>query len=357
MQWSLNKQSKMPLYLQLKDLATYHISTGTLHDKQQLPTIHALAGELSVNFETVRKAYKELEREGLVFSERGRGTFVNGHKVPKTPVGTQRDRKTELTDSVKRAIRELLQMGTSAEQIQRAVAEVIREKKTPFVVFSECNPLQNSEISEVLRNYLELEVRPVLLKDLKDEIATLIRNGETPSAIITTGFHIHEVRDQIGDQPFRIEFVVTNMSPETRRELERYDKQSRFGFVCRDAESIFFKDVLKEELGIESEIAYCMFREKSKVAALIKNSDVLLVTPTVYQELKEVALPGSPVFNVLDRVDPMSLKMVKDSIVGDQHNLLRDGWEWNSDQSRSEGSMQSRMHPVFSNKSTADHQP
>ncbi|HXM59822.1 MAG TPA: GntR family transcriptional regulator [Terriglobales bacterium] len=354
MQWSLNKQSKVPLYLQLRDLATYHISTGTLHDKQQMPTIHALAGELSVNFETVRKAYKELEREGLVFSERGRGTFVNGHKIPKTLAGTQRDRKSELTDSVKRAIRELLQMGTSAEQIQSAVAQVLRERKIPFVVFSECNPLQNSEISEVLQNYLELEVRPVLLEDLKDEIATLTRNGETPSAIITTGFHIHEVRNQIGDQPFRIEFVVTNMSPETRRELEKYDKQSRFGFVCRDAESIFFKDVLKAELCIKSEIAYCMFREKSKLTDLIKHSDVLLVTPTVYQELKEAALPGSPVFNVLDRVDPMSLKMVKDSIVGDQHDLVRDGRKGDSDQLRSAGSTFSRIPPVFSNKSTAN---
>jgi DNA-binding transcriptional regulator YhcF (GntR family) len=357
MQWSLNKQSKMPLYLQLKDLATYHISTGTLHDKQQLPTIHALAGELSVNFETVRKAYKELEREGLAFSERGRGTFVNGHKVPKTPAGTQRDRKSELTDSVKRAIRELLQLETPAEQIQSVVEQVLWESKKPFVVFTECNPLQNSEISEVLRDYLKLDVRPVLLKDLKDEVAALSRSGETPSAIITTGFHIHEVRNQIGDQPLRIEFVVTNMSPETRREVEKCDKQSRFGFVCRDAESIFFKDVLKAELGIKSEIAYCMFREKSKLAALIKNSNVLLVTPTVYQELKEVALPGSPVFNVLDRVDPMSLKMVKDSIVGDQHDVLRDGRKRDSDQFRDRGSKLSRIPPLFPNKSTANQQP
>jgi len=324
MQWSLNKQSKMPLYLQLKDLVTYHISTGTIHDKQQIPTIHALAGELRVNFETVRKAYKELEREGLVFTERGRGTFVNGHKVAKPTSTTKQDRKSELTDSIKRAIRELLQMGTPAEQIQSVATQVLGESKTPFVVFSECNPLQNSEISAVLQDYLKLEVRPVLLKDLKDEVATLSRNGETPLAIITTGFHIREVRTQIADQPFPIEFVVTNMSPDTRRELERYDKQSRFGFVCRDKESLFFKDVFKAELGIKSDIEYCVFSEKAKLAALIRKSDALLVTPTVYQELKEEAAPGLPVFNVLDRVDPMSLKMVKDSIVGDQRTVPRE---------------------------------
>jgi DNA-binding transcriptional regulator YhcF (GntR family) len=318
MQWSLNKQNKMPLYLQLKDLITYHISTGTIHDKQQLPTIHVLARELRVNFETVRKAFKELEREGLVFTQRGRGTFANGHKIAKTAAATQRDRKADLIDSIQRAIRELLQMGTPADQIQSVATQVLRESNTPFVVFTECNLLQNSEISAVLQDYLKLDVRTVLLKDLKDEVARLSRNGETPSAIITTGFHIREVRTQIADQPFPIEFVVTNMSPETRRELERYDKKSRFGFVCRDKESLFFKDVFKAELGITSEIAYCTFGEKSELTALIKSSDVLLVTPTVYQELKAAASPGSPVFNVLDQVDPMSLRMVKDSILGDQ---------------------------------------
>jgi hypothetical protein len=94
-----------------------------------------------------------------------------------------------------------------------------------------------------------------------------------------------------------------------------YDKQSRFCFVCRDAESLFFRDVLKAELGIASEIPCCLSSEKSKLGALIKNSDVLMATPTVYQELKAMA-SGSTIFNVLDQVDPVSLKMVKDSVLG-----------------------------------------
>jgi GntR family transcriptional regulator len=327
----------MPLYLQLRDLATYHISTGTLQDKQQLPTIHALAEELGVNFETVRKAYKELEREGLVFTERGRGTFVNGHRVTKTNVGTGPDRESELTDLTKRAIRELLQMGKPPEHIRNIVAQAFHETQTPFVVFTECNPLQNREISEILRNYLNMEVRPVLLRDLRAEIEQLSRNGEIPSAIITTGFHTNEVRNQIGEQSLRIEFVVTNMSPEMRRELERYYKKSRLGFVCRDQESLFFKDVLKAELAIESEIAFCTFAEKSKLADLVKNSDALLVTPTVFQELKDMTPPGLRVFNVLDRVDPMSLKMLKDSILRSEPDVLRERQQNLPNQARGDG--------------------
>ena len=52
--------NKVPLYLQLKDLIKYYISTGAIQADHQLPAVNALAKELGINFETVRKAYKEL---------------------------------------------------------------------------------------------------------------------------------------------------------------------------------------------------------------------------------------------------------------------------------------------------------
>ena len=61
--WRIDKSNKVHLYLQLKDLIKYYISTGAIKDNQQLPGVNTLGNELGVNFETVRKAYKELERE------------------------------------------------------------------------------------------------------------------------------------------------------------------------------------------------------------------------------------------------------------------------------------------------------
>ena len=79
--WFLDKNSKIPLYLQLKDLIKYYISTGAINDSEQLPGVINLSKELGISFETVGKAYKELEKEGLIYTRRGRGTFVDLHKA------------------------------------------------------------------------------------------------------------------------------------------------------------------------------------------------------------------------------------------------------------------------------------
>jgi hypothetical protein len=72
----------------------------------------------------------------------------------------------------------------------------------------------------------------------------------------------------------------------------------------------------KTELQLESELSCCMVSEKDKVAAILKSSDVLLVTPGAYECVKKLAPSRVAVFNVIDRVDPISLRLVKDRILG-----------------------------------------
>src|SRR5215472_12121294 len=74
--FKLNPQSGVPVYRQIQDQIRYGIASGLLHPSEQLPTVRALAVELSVNPNTVIKAYSELEREGVLTTEQGSGTFV-----------------------------------------------------------------------------------------------------------------------------------------------------------------------------------------------------------------------------------------------------------------------------------------
>ncbi len=80
--WFVDKESKMPLYVQLKDEIQYYISTGALSSEEQLPPVKSMAKELGSNFETVRKAYKELEREGLITMKRSEGTYLCAGQTP-----------------------------------------------------------------------------------------------------------------------------------------------------------------------------------------------------------------------------------------------------------------------------------
>ena len=71
-----NPSSGVPIYLQLMEQVKHAIETGALRPGEQLPGIRPLAEELVINPNTVAKAYRELEHEGLVAARPGVGTFV-----------------------------------------------------------------------------------------------------------------------------------------------------------------------------------------------------------------------------------------------------------------------------------------
>lgn len=55
--------------------------------------------------------------------------------------------------------------------------------------------------------------------------------------------------------------------------------------------------------------------ETDKVQNILKSVDVVLTSPPVFEEVQKLAFPAQPVFNLFERVDPMSLKVVKDKIL------------------------------------------
>jgi DNA-binding transcriptional regulator YhcF (GntR family) len=321
MRLSVNKLSKVPLYLQLRDSVKYYISTGEFQYNQQLPTINQVAKELGVNFETVRKAYKELEREELLSTKRGLGTFVNGRIASQALVSPNSHSKSSLAESAKHALSQWLQSGATREEIKLWVDQLTehppRGNQKRYVLFAECNTLQAGEISRELHKHLQIEVRPVLIKDLKEHFNRAPSTDPKLLAVITTGFHLNEVRRILVDRPVKTEFVITNMSPETRRKVEAFPKTSRFAFICRDPGSIgLYRDTLKAELQLSSDLPCCTVGEKDKVAAALRSADVLLVTPGAYNKVRKMAPPKQPVFNVIDRVDPVSLQIVKQRVLG-----------------------------------------
>ena len=73
---NIDPRSHIPIYLQIVDAVRSAIAAGVYRPGETLPSLRALALELHVNPNTVQRAYDELEREGLVYSERGKGLFV-----------------------------------------------------------------------------------------------------------------------------------------------------------------------------------------------------------------------------------------------------------------------------------------
>lgn len=73
----LDLQSRIPLYEQLQEQIIRLSLLGVLGENEQLPSVRALARDVGVNPNTVAKAYQELERQGIIYTVTGKGSFVS----------------------------------------------------------------------------------------------------------------------------------------------------------------------------------------------------------------------------------------------------------------------------------------
>jgi DNA-binding transcriptional regulator YhcF (GntR family) len=110
-----NASSGVPIYLQLMEQVKHGIETGALRPGEQLPGIRPLAEELVINPNTVAKAYRELEHEGVIELRQGAGAFVSGNAGTKKLTDNIRAGQTLVAD----AIEKLRARGVTDDEIRR----------------------------------------------------------------------------------------------------------------------------------------------------------------------------------------------------------------------------------------------
>ena len=110
-----NPSSGVPIYLQLMEQVKHAIETGALRPGEQLPGIRPLAEELVVNPNTVAKAYRELEHEGVVELRQGAGAFVSD----KAPTKKDADKVRAAQAIVATAIEKMRARGVTDDEIRR----------------------------------------------------------------------------------------------------------------------------------------------------------------------------------------------------------------------------------------------
>ncbi len=76
----IDYHDKRPIYEQIVDRFQILILNGGLEPDEQLPSVRSLAVDLSINANTIQRAYSELERRGLIYSVKGKGNFVSSQK-------------------------------------------------------------------------------------------------------------------------------------------------------------------------------------------------------------------------------------------------------------------------------------
>lgn len=124
MQLSINPADARPLYVQIMDEVRRARVLGTLRPDDALPSVRQLAAELRVNPNTVAQAYRELERDGVVYVRRGQGTFIAEAQVDGTARGILARGVAE------RALLDAHRHGLGAGELIEAIRALAREPAT-----------------------------------------------------------------------------------------------------------------------------------------------------------------------------------------------------------------------------------
>jgi DNA-binding transcriptional regulator YhcF (GntR family) len=192
MEFQINKKTDFPIYQQLKEQIRYFLLNGDLGPGTRLPPPKDLAGYLRINKNTVIVAYKELEKEGLIVTRHGQGTYVS-ESLPPDPGFRRRQALIELA---REALERTRDLGFSAEDLFTVVFGQtvlgLGPDKTTKVLFVECNaPDVNFYVSE-LEKEIKLPVEGCLLADLADRMDD--RGAPDIDVVVTTFFHVEDVK-------------------------------------------------------------------------------------------------------------------------------------------------------------------
>ena len=276
--YKVNTDIDIPIYQQLVDAICVAIKNGTLASGTQLPTVQEMVEEVSVARGTVKRAYDELERIGLIEKIQGRGTFV------KYQPANSGSRKEQAMAAIDRMLDELDTMGLSSTEISIFLDLKIRERSQEEarikIAAVECNPENLSQMSEQLRHIEGVDLYSYTFESIKQYPYKL---GEEFDLIVTTAQH-SEYLEEVVPYKKRIARVALRPSSHCLSRIIKLSADEKVGIVGyseRFAELIgktcemYAEDVVVTKPFIVS--------EQKDIDKYIKGKDTLLV-PKNYEK-------------------------------------------------------------------------
>lgn len=118
--FQINLRSQRSIYEQIIDNIKELIIRGVLAEDSELPSIRELSRSLTVNPNTVQKAFKELEREGFVYTVKGKGSFVS----PRQDRQADPHAVKKVCADIRNSVQELCYLGVPEEELKKMVADI-----------------------------------------------------------------------------------------------------------------------------------------------------------------------------------------------------------------------------------------
>lgn len=122
----LDFDTGQPAYMQIVRQLVRQAAGGQLRQGERLPTVRSLANQLGLNFNTVARAYRVLQRRGLISAQRGRGTYVT-RRTPQSAAA----RRRALVDLTRQYVKDARAYVFSDAEIAAALADQLDKAQSP----------------------------------------------------------------------------------------------------------------------------------------------------------------------------------------------------------------------------------
>ncbi len=278
------RKNGIPPYKQVEEYLRKKILQSEIGSGDKLPTERDLAAELKVSRNTISSAYRLLEKEGIIFSSQGRGTFVKNELA--VPVSS---RKEQVLEAIIQAMDTAVELGFSLEQFSSFVNLKIHEYQVTSrkvnIVVVDCNHEQASHFARQLQNDPLVSVQVILLHELPGlRNAALVQSADL---VVTTMRHEQDVCSLVSGKEV--------MAAATTPHLESLVKiaamvRERTGLVCSGPRfhEIFLATLAKS--GISAENIVCHANPES-LDDFIHRFGQLIVTPLFEKTVRSYLRP------------------------------------------------------------------
>ena len=123
MKINISYTSDKPMYEQIEDCIRQAALSGELENNHPLPSVRQLAADANVSTITVKRAYSDLEREGILYTISGKGTYIRLDNMEKI----QDEHNAALMDELKKNVTALYKAGTEKNKIIKLIDEIYND--------------------------------------------------------------------------------------------------------------------------------------------------------------------------------------------------------------------------------------
>ena len=271
MKFSIDKNSTVSIYQQLVNQIMRRVQSGELPAGKKLPTVRELADQIGIARGTVKHAYEELERQGIIKMTRGKGTFVQEQAQQESSA------KVRAMNAIEKLLDEMESLSFSPQEIQMFFNLKLRERMehddNVCIIFIDCNPETLTNIINQISVIPNIEAHKLLLSDALKEPFVM---DDFADLVVTTSTHMNQLSGVVANKDKLVQ-VVTAPSSQTVAKMAMIGGKS-VGILCASETYAHIIRISMQTLELSChDVETYLFGSALSLESFLRHKDVVIV--------------------------------------------------------------------------------